>query len=76
MGFTIRDSAKIMSEYSLEEIQATLDNKAKDIEKEIRKLNSMNKRVIELKEQCELFKKCENKIAIMISLGFYFFEAN
>ena len=24
----------------------------------------MNKRVIELKEQCELFKKCENKIAM------------
>ena len=72
MGFTIRDSAKIMNEYSLEEIQATLDNKAKDIEKEIRKLNSINKRVIELKEQCELFKECENKIAIMISPGFYF----
>ena len=74
MGFTIRDSAKIMNEYSLEEIQATLDNKAKDIEKEIIKLNSMNKRIIELKEQCELFKKCEDKIAIVISPGFYFLK--
>lgn len=72
MGFTIRDSAKIMNEYSLEEIQSTLNCKADEIEKEIRKLQSMHKRIIALNEQCDLFKSGENKGEITISPGFYF----
>ena len=74
MGFTIRDSAKIMNEYSLEKIQLTLDNKANEIEKEIKRLQSMHKRIITLNEQCELFKECEDKAIITISPGFYFLK--
>lgn len=72
MGFTIRDSAKMMNEYSLEEIQSTLNNKSDEIEKEIKRLKSMYKRVAALNEQCELFKECKNKATIMMSPGFYF----
>ena len=72
MGFTIRDSAKIMNEYSLEEIQSTLNDRAIEIEKEIKKLESMHKKIIALNEQCEIFKKCEDNEAITMSPGFYF----
>lgn len=74
MGFTIRDSAKIMSEYSLEQIQSTLNNKADEIEKEIRKLQSMHKRIIALNEQCDLFKEDISKGIITMSPGFYFLK--
>lgn len=72
MGFTIRDSAKIMNEYSLDKIQSTLNNKANEVEKEIKRLQSMHKKIIALNEQCNLFKECENDGTIVISPGFYF----
>lgn len=74
MGFTIRESAKIINEYSLDEIQETLNDKANEIENEIKKLKNIHKRINALNQQCELFKENENKSIITTSPGFYFLK--